>query len=89
MEHLEAELEGLQDASIARRSSKASTARSCAGDQRPSSWRVTSARTLAGAGCDGVLAWPRRLLDRRRDEARTIGVTRGAGARCAKQLGQA
>jgi hypothetical protein len=30
---------------------------SCTGAQRPNSWRVTSARTLAGAGCDGVVAF--------------------------------
>jgi hypothetical protein len=29
------------------------TSTSCAREQRPSSWRVTSARTLANAGCDG------------------------------------
>jgi hypothetical protein len=39
--------------SIAGRSWRMNTSTSCARGLRPSSWRVTSARTLANAGCDG------------------------------------
>jgi hypothetical protein len=48
---------GFRMPSIARRSSKASTSESCVSEQPPTSWRVTSAKTLAGEDFDGVLAW--------------------------------
>jgi hypothetical protein len=47
---------GCRTPSIAKQSSKTSTSTSCAGAQRPSSWRVTSTATLEGADSNGRFA---------------------------------